>query len=123
LERAYDDAKGVTARFNLNILERINRDLGGDFDISGGGFTHRAQYNEAEGRIEMYLVSEREQTVRVAALDRDFSFAKGEVIHTENSYKQSREELEGMAKAAGLRVEEQWLDSQGRFSETLFRIE
>src|SRR6202046_342674 len=83
LYQAYNDAAGVTARFNLNVLGRINRELGGDFDISE--FKHRAIYNSDRHRIEMHLISTKAQKVRV--LDRSFSFRPGETIHTESSYK------------------------------------
>ena len=86
---AYNDARGVTAAFNLNLLVRANRELGGDFDLSR--FAHDAVWNEAAGRIEMYLVSLAEQTVRVAG--RDFDFAEGERIHTENSHKYTVDEF------------------------------
>ena len=114
LELAYDDAQGVTAEFNRNILARINRELGGQFDL--GAFHHRALYNEDEGRIEMYLVSAVPQTVRIGALDLWVPFEAGETIHTENSYKYSLAEIGELAAAAGLRVECQWLDRGGRFS-------
>src|SRR3954469_4337903 len=83
LNAAYDDAAGVTAQFNLNVLRRMNRELGGDFDVAS--FRHHAFYNAADHRIEMHLESLRVQTVGVAG--HSFSFAKGETIHTENSYK------------------------------------
>ena len=85
LEAAYDDAQGVTAQFNRNILARINRELGGEFDLSL--FQHRARYDEDAGRIEMHLVSKVAQTVRMAALDLTVQFGPREEIHTENSYK------------------------------------
>ena len=93
LEAAYDDAKGVTARFNLNLLERINRELGGDFDLAR--FQHRAIYDREFKRIEMHLVSRVAQTVRL--LGRSFQFAAGESIHTENSYKYSVEQFRALA--------------------------
>src|SRR4029077_5518694 len=83
LHAAYNDDAGVTARFNLNVLVRINRELGGNFDISA--FTHRAIYNRERHRIEMHLISRTQQTVRV--LGNSFVFRPGESIHTENSYK------------------------------------
>jgi dimethylhistidine N-methyltransferase len=113
LERAYDDARGVTARFNLNLLVRINRELGGGFALDG--FRHRAVWNAALGRIDMYLDSLRPQRVRVEALGREFAFADGEAVHTESSYKYSPEELGQLAAAAGLRVEEGWFDGAARF--------
>lgn len=118
LERAYDDSRGVTARFNQNILARINRELGGHFDLET--FQHRAVYDEEIGRIEMYLVSARAQQVRLDRLGLTVGFDAGEAIHTENSYKYSLAEIEGLARGGGLRIDAQWLDSGGRFSVTLF---
>ena len=118
LEAAYDDAQGVTAQFNRNILARINRELGGQFDLSR--FHHRARYDENEGRVEMHLESAVAQTVRIAALDLAVPFEAGETIHTENSYKYSPAEIEETVAPAGLRVAEQWLDSERRFSLNLF---
>jgi len=99
LNAAYDDAAGVTAEFNLNILHRMNRELGGDFDL--GSFRHRAFYDVANHRIEMHLESLRPQTVHVAG--RNFTFAKGETIHTENSYKYTIESFRSLAQEAGWR--------------------
>lgn len=118
LEAAYDDARGVTAAFNKNILARINRELDGTFDLEA--FRHRAVYLETEGKIEMHLVSARAQTVTIGALDLDVAFDAGEHIHTEDSYKYSRDELRGLADAAGLEILSQWTDHAERFSETLF---
>lgn len=120
LEAAYDDAQGVTAQFNRNILARINRELGGEFDASL--FRHRARYDEDAGRIEMYLVSEVPQTVRIAALDLAVLFEAGEAIHTENSYKYSLAEIDETAAAAELRVECQWLDRGRRFSQSFLAL-
>jgi uncharacterized SAM-dependent methyltransferase len=117
LEAAYDDAQGVTAEFNLNLLRRINRELGGRFDLSR--FRHRAVYNEEEGRVEMYLDSRCAQRVRIDRLGVEVEFAAGEAIHTENSYKYSLAEIEALAAAAGLRLEAQWLDGARRFSTNL----
>jgi dimethylhistidine N-methyltransferase len=118
LERAYDDSRGVTARFNLNLLGRINRELGGRFDLST--FQHRAVYNEPAGRVEIYLDSRLAQRVWIEGLDLEVPFAAGESIHTENSYKYSRQEIGDLAGAAGLRLERQWMDVQGWFSVNLF---
>ena len=118
LDRAYDDPQGVTARFNLNLLVRINREFGGQFDLAT--FRHRAVYNEDAGRVEMYLVSARAQRVRVDHLRLEVPFAEGEAIHTEDSYKYSAAEIEGLATAADLRLEHQWFDAGGRFSVNLF---
>ena len=117
LEPAYDDSRGVTARFNLNILARINRELGGHFDLTA--FRHRALYNEGAGRIEMYLVSARPQRVAIDRLWLEVPFATGEAIHTENSYKYSVIEMETLAEAAGLETEARWLDAGDRFSVNL----
>lgn len=117
LERAYDDSRGVTARFNLNLLTRINRELGGEFDA--GTFRHRAIYDEAAGRVSMYLESSADQVVRIEKLDLDIEFAAGERIHTEDSVKYSFEELDALAATAGLRQEQRWLDPDERFSVSL----
>ena len=119
LEAAYDDSEGVTARFNRNILERINRDLGGRFDL--GRFRHRAVWDERLGRVEMHLESAGAQTVPIEGLGLEVGFADGETIHTENSYKYSKAEIEALAAAAEMTLERQWFDSGGRFSVNLFR--
>lgn len=117
LEAAYDDAQGVTAEFNRNLLARINRDLGGNFDPRK--FRHHARYDETAGRVEIYLVSTCEQRVRIGpALE--VEFAAGEAVHTENSYKYDFAEIDALAQAAILRSEQRWLDSEGRFSLNLF---
>jgi L-histidine N-alpha-methyltransferase len=112
LERAYDDAAGVTAEFNLNILRRLNRELGADFDLDA--FKHVALWNEAESRIEMHLESRSAQTVRVAG--RRFAFAAGERIHTENSYKYSFDTFCRIARRAGFTPRRTWTDSDELFS-------
>ncbi len=117
LEAAYDDAAGVTARFNLNLLTRINRELGGDFDREG--FAHRARWNERLGRVEIRVESLRAQTVRIEALAIDVPFRAGERIYTESSYKYSFGEIGRLARAAGMVVERRWLDSERRFSVNL----
>ena len=109
---AYNDAAGVTARFNLNVLVRINRELGGNFDLSA--FTHRAIYNRERHRIEMHLISQKAQTVRV--LGRSFSFRPGESIHTENSYKYSLDRFTALARGSGWTVRESWTDAAKMFS-------
>jgi len=117
LDAAYDDAGGVTAAFNLNLLARINRELGADFDLEG--WRHRAFYHEARGRIEMHLVSTRAQTVHVAG--EAFDFAPGETIHTENSYKYGIEEFQRIAAQAGFQPDAVWTDPQALFSVHLLR--
>jgi len=112
LHAAYNDAAGVTACFNLNLLVRINRELGGNFDL--GAFTHRAIYNHERHRIEMHLISVKAQTVRL--LGRNVSFRHGESIHTENSYKYSVERLTALVRGAGWRVLKSWTDDEMMFS-------
>jgi len=112
LVRAYDDRKGVTAAFNLNILARINRELDGDFELAH--FRHRALYDAHRGRIEMHLVSTREQSA--AVLGHVFRFVRGESIHTENSYKYTIAEFQGLARAAGWPSLDAWTDEAGLFS-------
>jgi dimethylhistidine N-methyltransferase len=112
LHAAYNDAAGVTAAFNLNVLHRINRELGGDIDV--GAFRHSAHYDEAAGRIEMHLVSAREQKITVAG--RAFTFGAGETIHTESSYKYSVDEFQALARRAGFSAEHHWLDPERLFS-------
>jgi dimethylhistidine N-methyltransferase len=112
LYEAYNDKAGVTACFNLNVLHRINRELGGNFDISA--FTHRAIYNRDRHRIEMHLISRKAQTVRL--LGQNFSFRAGETIHTENSYKYSLERFAALARGSGWTPRESWTDGAGMFS-------
>lgn len=114
LERAYDDAQGVTARFNLNLLRRINDELGGDFDLKA--FRHRATYDEQAGRVEIYIDSLRDQRVRIDELDLDVRFAAGESMHTENSHKYSLREIDALADAAGFDVNGRWFDPAERYS-------
>lgn len=112
LHAAYNDARGVTAAFNLNMLARINRELGADFDL--GAFRHQAFYNAQCGRIEMHLLSLKEQTVKVQ--NYVFRFRKGETIHTENSCKYSIEEFQRIAEAAGFEAVRVWVDEDRLFS-------
>ncbi|MDX2205004.1 MAG: L-histidine N(alpha)-methyltransferase [Hyphomicrobiaceae bacterium] len=109
---AYNDAAGVTAAFNLNLLERINRELGADFDLAA--FSHEAIYNERDGRIEMHLVSLIEQDVRLGGMR--FRFEAGETIHTENSYKYAVGQFRSLAASAGWRPGRVWSDAQDLFS-------
>jgi len=112
LHSAYNDNEGITAAFNLNLLERINRELDCDFHLDG--FQHYAFYNPREGRVEMHLVSQRDQAVH---LNREtIAFASGESIWTESSYKYNLDEFERMASAAGFRVERVWVDERQWFS-------
>ena len=109
---AYNDAAGVTARFNLNVLVRINRELGGNFDVSA--FMHRSIYNRERHRIEMHLIAKKAQTVRI--LGRNFSFRPGESIHTESSYKYSLDRFTALARGSGWSVRESWTDPERMFS-------
>ena len=109
---AYNDAAGVTARFNLNVMVRINRELGGNFDT--GAFVHRAVYTRERHRIEMHLISKKAQTARV--LGRSFSFRPGESIHTESSYKYSLDRFTAMARGSGWTVRQSWTDAAKMFS-------
>jgi L-histidine Nalpha-methyltransferase len=118
LEAAYDDALGVTAAFNLNLLARINRELEADFNLRA--FRHHVRYDEEEGRIEIYLESLRAQTVRLCKLELEVQFAEGERIHTENSYKYAPSDLSRLATDNGFTLSRTWLDSMGRFSSNLF---
>lgn len=112
LERAYDDAAGVTAAFNKNVLARINREFGADFDLEH--FHHRAIWNGRESRIEMHLVSGRQQVVHIGG--ETIEFAAGEHIHTESSYKYLPEEFARLAAQAGFGVEHVWTDAAALFS-------
>ncbi len=112
LNSAYNDRDGITAAFNLNLLERINRELHGDFQLEQ--FQHHAFYNPEEGRIEMHLLSLRDQIVHLD--DVNIPFSQGESIWTESSYKYNLDEFEAMAAAAGFKVERFWTDKQQWFS-------
>ena len=112
LNAAYDDAAGVTARFNLNLLTRMNRELEADFDLDA--FSHQAFYNIERRRVEMHLASRKRQTVRVCG--RAIEFRAGETIHTENSYKYTVESFGALARGAGWTPLATWFDPQGYFS-------
>jgi dimethylhistidine N-methyltransferase len=112
LHQAYNDSRGVTAAFNLNLLERINRELQGDFDLRR--WRHYSFYNAALGRIEMHLASLAAQTVNVG--DHRFRFERGETIHTENSYKYSVGEFQALAVRAGFKPLKVWTDRAAFFS-------
>lgn len=115
---AYDDALGLTAAFNLNLLARINRELGGEFDLKK--FRHRAIYDESAGRLEMHLVSREHHRVIIQAIDLEVSFEEGEYIHTENSYKYDTDQLSALARETGFNLAKTWFDSNRRFSFNLF---
>ena len=118
IERAYNDAAGVTAQFNLNLLVRANRELGANFDLAQ--WQHRAIYNSFDGRIEMHLVSNARQTVCVG--HEQFEFAPGEWIVTEYSYKHTRDGFIALARHAGFEFQRMWTDRQALFGLFLFRV-
>ena len=117
LEAAYDDAAGVTAAFNMNLLKRINHELGGDFDLDA--FEHRAVFNTQASRIEMHLVSRKDQTVRIGG--DSFAFRQGETIHTENSYKYTLDTFRALAARAGWQTVTAWTDADALFSVHVLR--
>jgi dimethylhistidine N-methyltransferase len=112
IEAAYNDALGVTAEFNLNLLRRINRELAADFDVRQ--FSHRAVYDRQLGRVEMHLVSRRGQAVTIGP--ETFEFARGETICTEYSHKYTIDEFAAIAAAAGLTLRREWTDKRGCFA-------
>ena len=118
LRRAYDDPDGVTAAFNLNLLRRVNRELGGDADLDA--WSHHVVVSDAERRVEMHLRSERHQTLTVCG--RPFAFREGETIHTENSHKYDADSLAALAGDAGLTRRQRWTDSDGRFAVELYGV-
>ena len=118
---AYDDELGVTAAFNLNLLARINRELGGDFDLAH--FEHVAKINHHTRSVEMHLRSKRRQTINVAAAELSVEFMEGETIWTESSHKHSPQEVFRMARNAGFRCDVQWIDDQWPFAENLLIAE
>jgi L-histidine N-alpha-methyltransferase len=117
---AYDDPTGVTAAFNLNLLGRVNRELGGDFNLRA--FEHEARWNEGERRIEMHLRSRRPQTSYIADANLTLHFRAGETIWTESSHKFQPEEMHTMASAAGFEVTAQWIDQDWPFVESLWTV-
>ena len=114
---AYDDRDGVTAAFNLNILHRLNRELGANFDITR--FRHRAIWNSCESRIEMHLKSAREQDVSIEHANLDIHFMPRETIHTENSYKFTDQAVQSLLEQAGYEIEWAWKDSRDWYAVTL----
>jgi dimethylhistidine N-methyltransferase len=119
LHAAYDDREGVTAAFNLNLLERINRELGADFRLEE--FEHVARWDEAAGRVEMHLRARTDQMVRLD--EHTWEFEQGETIHTENSHKWSVDGFAALAASAGLSMERVWTDADRMFSVHLYRVD
>jgi L-histidine N-alpha-methyltransferase len=120
LELAYDDPTGVTAAFNKNLLARMNRELGANFDLAA--FRFRAQWNEERGAVQSFLVSERDQQVVVPASNVTVDFAAGETIHTESSYKFTREEIVALAADCGFAEKKSYTDAGGRYALGLFTV-
>lgn len=121
LLKAYDDEIGVTAAFNLNLLARINRELGADFDLTQ--FAHVARINPEARSVEMHLKSKRRQIVRIPAAELRVEFEEGETIWTESSHKYRREEVFRMARASGFSCRQQWIDDEWPFAESLLIAE
>jgi uncharacterized SAM-dependent methyltransferase len=117
--QAYDDAQGVTARFNLNLLTRINRELGGHFNIDK--FCHYAIYRPVECSARSFLISKEKQTVGIDALNRDFEFGQWEAVFMEISQKYSAEMIEEMARASGFEIKQDFSDSKNYYCDSLWR--
>ena len=120
LNAAYNDAAGITAKFNLNILHRINKELGGEFDLHL--FKHHAFYNRHKRRIEMHLISTCKQHVYIREIDKTFDFEEGESIHTESSYKYTLKQIDNLAKGCNLKVKKHFTDKNRWFDLAMFEI-
>ena len=117
LEKAYDDSQGVTAKFNLNVLSRINDELDADFDLEN--FKHVAKYNEKDQRIEMYLQSLVNQSVIISKLNLSLKMTQGELIHTEHSHKYTVPQIEEIMNETGFEIKETWMDEKENYSLSL----
>jgi len=120
LERAYNDSRNVTARFNLNLLHRINRELGGNFNADQ--FQHYSSYNPLSGAMESYLISRQEQVVDIEALNQSFSFEPWEPVHTEYSYKYLESDIASLAEETGFTMVAQLMDSKGYFVDSVWQV-
>jgi L-histidine Nalpha-methyltransferase len=118
--RAYNDAKGITAQFNMNILARINRELGGTFDMDG--FDYFSTWNASTSGIQSFLISRRPQKVHVEWLSETFEFGAWEAIHTESSYKFTLPQIKKLASESGFAIAGQYLDSRHYFTDSLWRV-
>lgn len=118
--RAYNDSRGITAEFNLNLLRRINLELGGNFDLNS--FRYYSTYDARLGAITSYLISSKKQRVFITAHNREFSFKKWEPIHTESSYKYSTEDISRLAEGAGFGIIENYYDDQRGFADSLWQV-
>jgi L-histidine Nalpha-methyltransferase len=119
IESAYNDNQGITSKFNLNLLNRINKELGGNFILDN--FSHRAFYNRDKKRIEMHILSKQKQDVFISSLDKKISLEKNETIHTESSYKYSPDEIDRLAKRAGFSIEHKFFDKNIWYELVLLR--
>lgn len=119
LDKAYNDKNGVTAKFNLNVLSRINEELDGEFNLLN--FEHKSFYNANKHRIEMHLISKTDQYVSIGAIGKKFHFRKGETIHTENSYKYSVDRFNKLARISGLRIVKNFADPNKQYSLVLLK--
>ena len=119
IESAYNDNQGITSEFNLNLLNRINKELGGDFVLDN--FSHRAFYNKDKKRIEMHILSKQKQEVFISSLNKKISLEKNETIHTESSYKYSSDEIDRLAKRAGFSIENKFFDKNNWYELVLLR--
>jgi dimethylhistidine N-methyltransferase len=119
LHKAYDDTKGITAKFNLNILERVNKELNADFNLDA--FEHMVKFNEEKSRIEMHLVSNKLQKVTIGDLELQIHFEAGETIHTENSYKYTPAMIEKLSQDSGFEIEEIFKDNKEYFNLYMFK--
>jgi L-histidine Nalpha-methyltransferase len=119
LEYAYNDTKGITSKFNLNLLNRINKELGGNFKIEN--FSHKAFYNQNKTRIEMHIVSDQDQQVFISSLNKKINFKKNETIRTENSYKYTPEDIDRLIKRAGFSIEKEFFDKNNWYELVLLK--
>lgn len=117
---AYNDEEGITAKFNLNILSRINNDLGADFDLNN--FKHFGTYNPKIGAMESYLISMKEQTVRINHLEKEFTFNEFESIHLEYSFKYIKKDIDFLAKETGFEIIDNFTDKKGYFIDSLWKV-
>jgi L-histidine Nalpha-methyltransferase len=119
IESAYNDNKGITSKFNLNLLNRINKELGGNFKIEN--YSHKAFYNQNKKRIEMHIVSGMDQQVFISSLNKKIDFKKNESIHTESSYKYSPEDIDKLIKRTGFSIEREFFDKNNWYELALLR--
>lgn len=120
LLKAYNDKENITSEFNLNILRRINNELGANFDLKN--FKHYGTYNPKIGAMESYLISTKKQTIRINHLEKDFNFNEYESIHLEYSFKYLREDIEFLAKETGFEILDNFTDSNGYFIDSLWKV-